>query len=57
MFLLTMFYVFIKQCSSTEDLRTLNDKLLEVSAAKMQLQLKLDELEASEVSIKVFEVF
>ncbi|KAI4890931.1 hypothetical protein NFI96_033196 [Prochilodus magdalenae] len=38
--------------SQSEDLKRLNDKLVEANAAKMQLQLKLDELEASEVSVK-----
>ena len=39
--------------SSPEDTRKLNDKLVEVSASKMGLQMKLDELEAAEVNIKV----
>uniref|UniRef100_A0A3B4X1R9 Nucleoprotein TPR n=1 Tax=Seriola lalandi dorsalis TaxID=1841481 RepID=A0A3B4X1R9_SERLL len=34
------------------DLRQLNDKLVEVSTSKMALQMKLDELEAAEVNIK-----
>ncbi|XP_072536890.1 translocated promoter region b, nuclear basket protein isoform X2 [Salminus brasiliensis] len=38
--------------SQSEDLKRLNDRLVEANAAKMQLQLKLDDLEASEVSIK-----
>uniref|UniRef100_A0AAR2K1U7 Nucleoprotein TPR n=1 Tax=Pygocentrus nattereri TaxID=42514 RepID=A0AAR2K1U7_PYGNA len=38
--------------SQSDDLKRLNDRLVEVNAAKMQLQLKLDELEAAEVSIK-----
>ncbi|KAL6486019.1 hypothetical protein MHYP_G00054110 [Metynnis hypsauchen] len=38
--------------SQSDDLKRLNDRLVDVNAAKMQLQLKLDELEASEVSIK-----
>lgn len=37
----------------TEDLKRLNDKLVETNAEKMNLQLKLDELQSSEVSIKV----
>lgn len=36
-----------------DDLRQLNDKLVEVSTSKMALQMKLDELEAAEVNIKV----
>ncbi|KAF4099651.1 translocated promoter region b, nuclear basket protein isoform X2 [Onychostoma macrolepis] len=36
----------------SEDLKRLNDRLVEVSSEKMQLQLKLDESEATEVSIK-----
>ncbi|KAG1963734.1 nucleoprotein TPR [Pimephales promelas] len=36
----------------SEDLKRLNDRLLEVNAERMQLQLKLDGSEASEVSIK-----
>uniref|UniRef100_A0A3B4UDI0 Nucleoprotein TPR n=1 Tax=Seriola dumerili TaxID=41447 RepID=A0A3B4UDI0_SERDU len=35
-----------------DDLRQLNDKLVEVSTSKMALQMKLDELEAAEVNIK-----
>ncbi|XP_072245246.1 translocated promoter region b, nuclear basket protein isoform X3 [Leuresthes tenuis] len=35
-----------------DDLRQLNDKLVEASASKMALQIKLDELEATEVNIK-----
>lgn len=36
-----------------DDLRQLNDKLVEVNTSKMALQMKLDELEAAEVNIKV----
>ncbi|CAB1332063.1 unnamed protein product [Coregonus sp. 'balchen'] len=36
----------------SEDLQRLNDKVAEVNATKMGLQLKLDELESSEVNIK-----
>lgn len=36
-----------------EDLKRLNDRLVEVNAERMQLQLKLDGSEASEISIKV----
>ncbi|XP_061093863.1 translocated promoter region b, nuclear basket protein isoform X2 [Conger conger] len=35
-----------------EDLKRLSDKLVETNAAKVELQLKLDELQSSEVSIK-----
>ncbi|XP_061681069.1 translocated promoter region b, nuclear basket protein isoform X3 [Syngnathoides biaculeatus] len=35
-----------------DDLRQLNDKLVEVSATKMSQQLRLDELEAAEVDLK-----
>uniref|UniRef100_A0A4W4FMN1 Nucleoprotein TPR n=1 Tax=Electrophorus electricus TaxID=8005 RepID=A0A4W4FMN1_ELEEL len=38
--------------NQSEDLKQLNDRLAEVNAARMQLQLKLEESEASEVSIK-----
>lgn len=38
---------------SSEDLQRLNDKVAEVNSTKMGLQLKLDELESSEVNIKV----
>uniref|UniRef100_A0A8C2IB48 Nucleoprotein TPR n=1 Tax=Cyprinus carpio TaxID=7962 RepID=A0A8C2IB48_CYPCA len=36
----------------SEDLKCLNDRLVEVNAEKMQFQLKLDESEATEVSVK-----
>ncbi|XP_069050175.1 nucleoprotein TPR isoform X2 [Lepisosteus oculatus] len=36
----------------SEDLKRLNDKLVETNTAKMEFQLKLDELQSSEVSIK-----
>lgn len=36
-----------------DDLRQLNDKLAEVNASKMALQMKQDELETAEVNIKV----
>lgn len=36
-----------------DDLRQLNDKLVEVNSSKMTLQMKLDDLEAAEVNIKV----
>ncbi|KAM7011947.1 translocated promoter region b, nuclear basket protein [Tautogolabrus adspersus] len=35
-----------------DDFRQLNDKMVEVNASKMALQMKLDELEAAEVNIK-----
>uniref|UniRef100_A0A669F8X2 Nucleoprotein TPR n=1 Tax=Oreochromis niloticus TaxID=8128 RepID=A0A669F8X2_ORENI len=35
-----------------DDLRQLNDKLVEVNSSKMTLQMKLDDLEAAEVNIK-----
>lgn len=38
---------------SAEDLRQHNDKLVELNSSKMTLQMKLDELEAAEVNIKV----
>ncbi|KAL0200475.1 hypothetical protein M9458_003662, partial [Cirrhinus mrigala] len=34
------------------DLKRLNDKLVETNTIKMELQLKLDELQSSEVSIQ-----
>lgn len=39
--------------SLPDDLRQLNDKLVEVNTSKITLQMKLDELEAAEVNIKV----
>ncbi len=45
-----LFYLFY---FNLEDLKRLNDRLVEVSSEKMQLQLKLDKSEATEVSIKV----
>lgn len=39
--------------SPAEDLKRLGDRLADVSATNMQLQLKVDQLEALEVSIKV----
>lgn len=36
-----------------DDLRQLNNKLVEVNTSKITLQMKLDELEAAEVNIKV----
>ncbi|KAG7279423.1 hypothetical protein CRUP_024242 [Coryphaenoides rupestris] len=38
--------------SKHDDVRQLNDKLVETSASKMGLKIKLDELEAAEVNIK-----
>ncbi|XP_016391450.1 nucleoprotein TPR-like [Sinocyclocheilus rhinocerous] len=38
--------------TNSQDLKLLNDRLVEVNAEKMQFQLKLDESEATEVSIK-----
>ena len=35
-----------------EDLRRVNDKLVETNASKMGLQVKLDDLEISEINIK-----
>uniref|UniRef100_A0A8C8HYA9 Nucleoprotein TPR n=1 Tax=Oncorhynchus tshawytscha TaxID=74940 RepID=A0A8C8HYA9_ONCTS len=40
------------QYVNPEDLQRLNDKVAEVNASKMGLQLKFDELESSEVNIK-----
>lgn len=39
--------------SPLEDLKRLSDRLVEVNATNMQLRLKLGELEALEVSVKV----
>lgn len=36
-----------------DDLKHLNDKLVEVSTSKLALQVKLDELEAVQVNVKV----
>lgn len=41
---------------SAEDLRQHNDKLVELNSSKMALQMKLDELEAAEVNIKVIHI-
>uniref|UniRef100_A0A8C7L016 Nucleoprotein TPR n=1 Tax=Oncorhynchus kisutch TaxID=8019 RepID=A0A8C7L016_ONCKI len=41
-----------EEFTKIEDLQRLNDKVAEVNASKMGLQLKLDELESSEVNIK-----
>lgn len=38
---------------SAEDVKRLNDKLVETNTAKIDLQLKLDEIQSSEVSIQV----
>ncbi|MEE6496310.1 hypothetical protein FKM82_002298 [Ascaphus truei] len=35
-----------------DDIKRLNDKLIEANTAKVQLELKLDELQSSEVSVK-----
>lgn len=40
---------------SAEDVKRLNDKLVETNTAKIDLQLKLDEIQSSEVSIQVKE--
>uniref|UniRef100_A0A671WIG9 Nucleoprotein TPR n=1 Tax=Sparus aurata TaxID=8175 RepID=A0A671WIG9_SPAAU len=48
-------YYFIRSLELehlNDDLRQLNDKLVEVNTSKMALQMKLDELEAAEVNIK-----
>uniref|UniRef100_A0A673K0J1 Nucleoprotein TPR n=1 Tax=Sinocyclocheilus rhinocerous TaxID=307959 RepID=A0A673K0J1_9TELE len=45
-------YSFSSSFFFLEDLKLLNDRLVEVNAEKMQFQLKLDESEATEVSIK-----
>lgn len=39
--------------SLSDDLKQLNDKLVEVNTSKMSLQMKLDELETAEINIKV----
>lgn len=39
-----------------DDLKQLNDKLVEVSTSKLALQMKVDELEAVEVNIKVSDI-
>lgn len=36
-----------------DDLKQLNDKLVEVSTSKLALQMKVDELEGVQVNIKV----
>uniref|UniRef100_A0A673I8N1 Nucleoprotein TPR n=1 Tax=Sinocyclocheilus rhinocerous TaxID=307959 RepID=A0A673I8N1_9TELE len=41
-----------KYCALCSDLKRLNDKLVETNTIKMELQLKLDELQSSEVSIQ-----
>uniref|UniRef100_A0A673K8P6 Nucleoprotein TPR n=1 Tax=Sinocyclocheilus rhinocerous TaxID=307959 RepID=A0A673K8P6_9TELE len=49
---LCIMYSFSSSFFFLEDLKLLNDRLVEVNAEKMQFQLKLDESEATEVSIK-----
>lgn len=39
-----------------DDLKQLNDKLVEVSSSKLGLQMKVDELEAVQVNIKVSDI-
>lgn len=39
-----------------DDLKQLNDKLVEVSTSKLALQMKVDELEAVQVNIKVSDI-
>lgn len=39
-----------------DDLKQLNDKLVEVSSSKLALQMKVDELEAVQVNIKVSDI-
>ncbi|XP_045063646.1 nucleoprotein TPR-like isoform X2 [Coregonus clupeaformis] len=48
----TLYLMSMGFICSSEDLQRLNDKVAEVNATKMGLQLKLDELESSEVNIK-----
>lgn len=36
-----------------DDLKQLNDKLVEVSTSKLALQVKVDELESFQVNVKV----
>lgn len=43
----------INSFAQPDDLKQLNDKCVEVNTSKLALQLKLDELEAAEVNIKV----
>lgn len=38
---------------STEDVKRLNEKLTEANTEKVKLQLKLDELQTSDVTVKV----
>lgn len=46
-------YIRVISFALPDDLRQLNDKLVEVNSSKMTLQMKLDDLEAAEVNIKV----
>lgn len=46
--------MFFCHCPTiAEDLKRTSDKLLETNTAKMELQLKLDEIQSAEVSVKV----
>lgn len=45
--------LFIFSVTLLDDLRQVNDKLVEAGTSKIALQMKLDELEAAELSIKV----
>lgn len=47
------FFLPVELISASEDLKRLSDRLVDVSATNMQLRMKLDEMEALEVSIKV----
>lgn len=39
-----------------DDLKQVNDKLVEVSTSKLALQMKVDELESVQVNIKVSDI-
>ena len=40
-------------CLFTEDVKRLNEKLTETSKVKMELQLKLDDIQSTEASVQV----
>uniref|UniRef100_A0A5S6LX37 Nucleoprotein TPR n=1 Tax=Xenopus tropicalis TaxID=8364 RepID=A0A5S6LX37_XENTR len=49
-YMFILMFTFLPQL--TDDIIRLNDKLKEANTAKMELQMKLDEIQSSEVSIK-----
>lgn len=64
MHLLKLFFLLCGMCLCSfvlttilpDDLKQLNDKLVEVSASKLALQVKVDELESVQVNVKVSDI-